>query len=102
MVLDQWSIRWWATVEVRCERGETRESQREHTHVFLMNRLDNRLDNIFHDTDVIRIGLVVPDPHESPRLLLKVPSRLDDPVIILFFCSFQPVYGFLRIVSRAS
>ena len=82
------------------DRGEALRAMRKernqdgHTHIFLMNRFDNRLDDILYDTDMICVGLVAPDPHESPRLLLKVPTRLDDSVVILFFRSFHPVQGF--------
>ena len=80
------------------------DKSREHAHIFLMDWFNNRLDDTLHDTDMICIGLVVPDPHESPHLLLKVPARLDDPVVILMFLLFHPVYGFMdvRILSRAS
>jgi hypothetical protein len=85
-------------------REAKREKPREQTRIFLMNWLDNRLDDTLHDTDMIFIALVVPDPHESPCLLLKVPARLNDPVVILFFLLFHPVYKFLhvRILSRES
>ena len=63
----------------------------------MKNRFDDRLDNILYDVDIIRFGLVVPNPHESPRMLLKVPPRLDDPVIILFSCSLHPVDKVLRV-----
>ena len=93
IVLSQYSIRWYGTEERHCERGERNEVKGDYTHIFLMNRFDNGLDDTLHDTNVICIGLVVPDPHESPRLLIKVPASLDDPVIILFFPSFHPIYG---------
>ncbi|SRR5258706_1494623 len=85
------------------DRGEALRARRKernqggHTHIFLMNRFNNRLDDIFHNTNMICVGLIAPDPHESPRLLLKVPTRLDDPVVILFFRSFHPVYGFFHV-----
>ena len=32
------------------------------TYIFLANRIDNCFDDTFHDTDMIRIELVVTDP----------------------------------------
>jgi hypothetical protein len=65
------------------------EKSREQTRIFLMNWFDNRLDDTLHDIDMNCIALVVPDPHESPRLLLKVPARLDDPAVIVVLFAFS-------------
>jgi hypothetical protein len=83
-VSGRYPICWRATGEGRCERGEKRES-REHTRILLINRFDKQLDDALQDTDIICMRLVVRDPHEPPHLLLNVPARLDDPVVILCF-----------------
>jgi hypothetical protein len=67
-----------------------------------MNRLDDCLDDIIYNADMVRIGLVVPNPHKSPCLLFKVPPCLDHPVVVLVLFSLHPVYGFqcVRIVFQ--
>jgi len=50
-----------------------------------MNWFDNHVGDTLHDTDMIFTGFVVPDRHESPRLLIKVPVCLDDPVVTSTF-----------------
>ena len=53
-------------------------------YLFLLNTISNTFDDVFDDSLVVSGGLVVPEAHESPLLLHRIPMHFDNAVVQLF------------------
>ena len=60
------------------------------TYRFLFDAIGDALNDVFYDAAMVAVGLIAAETHHPPSGVCNLPVDLDDAVVDLFACLFQP------------